>query len=195
MELDAAYWENRYKNDQTGWDIGYPSDPIISYVSQLEDRSIDILIPGAGNAWEASWLYENGYKNITVIDIAATPLENFKERMPDFPEHQLLHADLFEHGKRYDLILEQTFFCALLPERRREYAAKMQQLLKPEGKLAGLLFDFPNTGSGPPFGGSKAEYEQLFKPFFKIQKLEPCYNSIKPRRGKELFFIFEKKQP
>ena len=195
MKLNAAYWEDRYKTCQTGWDIGYPSDPIVSFCRQLQDKTIAILIPGAGNAYEASWLHEQGFRNVTVIDIAPTPLKNLRERLPSFPEEHRLNEDLFNHDSRYDLILEQTFFCALEPERRPEYAEKMHALLKPDGKLCGLLFDFPNNGEGPPFGGNREEYKDLFSPRFHIRKLEPCYNSIKPRQGKELFFIFEKKQP
>lgn len=194
MTLDAQYWENRYREQQTGWDIGYPSDPIITYADQLEDKQTDILLPGAGNAWEASWLYEHGFKKVTVIDIAPSPLKNLLQRAPGFPEEHLLQEDLFEHDKQYDLILEQTFFCALPPSRRPEYVKKMHSLLRDKGRIAGVLFDFPNDGSGPPFGGSLKEYKELFQPFFNLKVLERCYNSIKPRQGKELFFIFEKKQ-
>ena len=193
MELNAQYWENRYRDESTGWDIGYPSDPIIAYAGQLKNKDTNILIPGAGNAYEAGWLHDNGFTNVTVIDIAPTPLNNLRERTPDFPEDYLLQTDLFEHNKTYELILEQTFFCALPPSRRQEYVHKMYDLLNEGGKLVGLLFDFPNNGEGPPFGGSKEEYLGLFSERFYIKTLEPCYNSIKPRQGKELFFIFEKK--
>ena len=93
----------------------------------------------------------------------------------------------------FDLILEQTFFCALRPELRENYARKMQSLLKDGGILAGLLFDFPLEDGGPPYGGNIEEYRAFFSPYFEIRKLQRAYNSIPPRRGSELFFIFEKK--
>jgi thiopurine S-methyltransferase len=68
----------------------------------------------------------------------------------------------------------------------------MHSLLVQTGTLAGLLFNFPLTDEGPPFGGDAPSYQQLFEPSFKIHRLEPCLNSIKPRLGKELFFILEK---
>ena len=37
------------------------------------------------------------------------------------------------------------------------------------------------------------EYIQLFYAKFEITVFEKCYNSIKPRQGREFFFIFEKK--
>ena len=69
----------------------------------------------------------------------------------------------------------------------------MNQLLNKNGKLIGLLFDFELIKEGPPFGGSLVEYIQLFYAKFEIKIVEKCYNSIKPREGRELFFIFEKK--
>ncbi|MBL7472515.1 methyltransferase [Robertkochia sediminum] len=194
MTLSADFWENRYRNCQTGWDIGYASEAITHYAGQLPRKDLKILIPGAGNAYEAAWLHEKGFQDVTIIDIAPTPIQNFRERMPGFPEEHLVNADFFEHQEHYDLILEQTFFCALLPEQRPDYVRKMHELLKPGGKLVGVLFNFPNTGEGPPFGGSEAEYRSLFEPWFHKRVLAPCYNSIKPRQGNELFFIFEKKQ-
>ena len=70
---------------------------------------------------------------------------------------------------------------------------KMNELLKPGGKLVGLFFDFPLTEAGPPFGGSYQKYVDTFEKWFEIRVLERCYNSIQPRSGKELFLIFEKK--
>jgi hypothetical protein len=68
----------------------------------------------------------------------------------------------------------------------------MHEILNPGGKIAGLLFDFPLTEAGPPFGGSETEYRKLFSDTFTIKTLERAHNSIKPRQDRELFFIFEK---
>jgi thiopurine S-methyltransferase len=192
-KYNKQYWENKYKENATGWDIGYASTPLTTYFDQLTDKDLKILIPGGGNCYEAEYLFKKGFKNVFVIDIAKQPLLNFKKRFPDFPENNLIHDDFFNHHQKYDLIIEQTFFCALEPLLRKHYAKKMHQLLSKNGKLIGLLFSFELTEVGPPFGGSLSEYQALFYPNFIIETLEPCYNSIKPRNGNELFFIFEKK--
>jgi thiopurine S-methyltransferase len=129
---------------------------------------------------------------VGVIDLASLPLLNLKSRVPHFPDSQLIQGDFFKLDKKYDLILEQTFFCALDPALRPAYAKKMSELLNPNGKLAGVLFDFALSESGPPFGGSREEYLSYFESHFKIKTLEKCHNSIKPRMGNELFIIFEK---
>ncbi|CAN0596971.1 unnamed protein product, partial [Ectocarpus sp. 12 AP-2014] len=114
-QKEKEYWTERYQNQNTGWDIGYPSTPLKNYIDQLTDTSIKILIPGAGNAYEAQYLWEQGFNNVVVIDISEFPLEDFKKRNPDFPAAQLLHRNFFEHQESYDLIIEQTFFCSFVP--------------------------------------------------------------------------------
>ena len=190
------FWSQRYEDQTTGWDIGYPSTPIKEYIDQLEDKSIKILIPGAGNAYEAEYLFQQGYSQVYVLDISQAPLDAFRKRNPDFPEDQLIEGNFFEHEGQYDLILEQTFFCSFPPtkDNRSLYAQKMSALLKPNGKLVGLWFDIPliDDMEKRPFGGNKKEYLSYLSPYFEILVFERAYNSIKPRMGNELFGIFRK---
>ncbi|SIS63889.1 thiopurine S-methyltransferase [Zobellia uliginosa] len=197
MDDQHEYWTQRYKEHNTGWDIGSPSTPIKAYVDQLTDKNLSILIPGAGNAYEAEYLWKEGFRNVFVMDVSEIPLEHFLKRNPDFPKAQLLQENFFEHQGQYDLILEQTFFCSFPPtdKNRNAYAQQIAKLLKPKGKLVGLWFDIPLTGDMEkrPFGGSKELYLTYLSPFFKTTTFTRCYNSIGPRADKELFGIFVKK--
>lgn len=193
MKMNKEFWSQRYDKKQTGWDIGEVSRPLKEYIDQLEDKNLKIHIPGAGNSYEAEYLFRNGFKNVHVIDISKKPLQNLKNRVADFPEEKIIEGDFFKLEEKFDLILEQTFFCAIPVTKRAEYAHHAAEILKPGGKIVGLLFKFSLTDDGPPFGGSKEEYLQYFSPYFEIVTLEESYNSIKPRQGNELFFKFTKK--
>jgi len=186
--MDESYWSNRYQKGSTGWDIGHVSTPLKTYIDQLSDKGHKILIPGAGNSYEAEYLWQQGFHNIHVLDIAEAPLRNLKQRIPGIPESQLIKEDFFEHKAGYDLILEQTFFCALDPKLRTDYIHKMHSLLKPGGKLVGLLFNIPLFSDHPPFGGHKDDYLPLFSQKLKVDLMEVAHNSIEPRAGSELFF-------
>lgn len=190
--MEKEYWEQRWKAAETGWDLGGVSPALKDYVDQLKDRSIRILIPGCGNAYEAEYLWTNGFENTFIVEISALAIESFVTRCPDFPKDQIFHLDFFQLTGQFDLILEQTFFCAIHPEMRSAYAKKMAELLAHKGKLVGLLFDFP-LETGPPFGGSKLEYEGYFTPYFNLRTFETATNSIKPRLGREFFMILEKR--
>lgn len=190
---DKTYWENRYQKHNTGWDIGYPSPPLTAYIDELSNKEIEILIPGAGYAHEAHYLFQQGFDRVKVLDFSARALQALRQKYPEIPPEWLVQSDFFKHEGSYDLILEQTFFCALDPALRENYVNAMHSLLKKNGVLAGVFFNFERTEQGPPYGGSYQEYYELFEPLFKIHKMEACYNSIKPRAGSELFFIFEKR--
>jgi len=192
--LTANYWNKRYNDDKTGWDLGTISPPLKAYFDQLEDKSLKILIPGAGNAHEALYLFRNGFKNTYVCDWAEKPIQRIQTLEPLFPTEQLICKDFFDLELQFDLIVEQTFFCAISPAKRSDYANKIAQLLHSKGKLVGLLFNKDFKFTGPPFAGDKAEYIDLFEKKFDIMTLEECNNSIESRAGFELFIKLELKK-
>lgn len=194
-QANKDFWTQRYQNQQTGWDLGTVSPPLKAYFDQLDDKQQRILIPGAGNAHEAAYLYEQGFAGVHVLDIARPPLDGFAERLPNFPRKQLIEGDFFAHEGEYDLIVEQTFFCTFSPspDNREAYARKVASLLRPGGKLVGVWFDFPLSESGPPFGGSREEYLPYFTPYFEVQQLERAHNSQPARQGIELFGIMRRR--
>lgn len=184
--LDQHYWDQQYQANATGWDLGQVSPPIKSYIDQLKDKSIRILIPGAGNAYEAEYLLSQGFTSITVIDIAPTVVQKLQHHFSDQEHIHIIQGDFFEHEETYDLIIEQTFFCALPPSMRQRYVWKMHSLLNDGGRIAGVMFN-RTFEAGPPFGGSQAEYEQLFQAAFEFKTMACCINSVKPRHETELF--------
>lgn len=186
-KLNATYWTKRYQNNQIQWDAGGITTPLKHYIDQIEDKSCKILIPGCGNAHEAAYLHEHNFENVYLVDIAKFPLEKFVRKYPAFPKDHILHADFFKLEGQYDLILEQTFFCALVPRLRADYAKKSNELLKTGGRLVGVLFDDELNSDHPPFGGHPKEYENYFKQYFHFYNWERCCNSIKPRAGREWF--------
>jgi methyl halide transferase len=189
--LDQNYWDSQYKSNTIGWDLGNASPPIREFFDQYENKNAKILIPGCGNAYEAKYLSDIGFTDITLIDIAPTLVDNLKSEFQNFSNIKIILGDLFEHRGSYDLIIEQTFFCALPPYMRPKYVAKMYHLLAVNGRLIGLLFDrtFENS---PPFGGSKSEYLQLFSNTFLINHFEITPNSIEPRLNTELWIDITK---
>jgi hypothetical protein len=191
MILDENYWSDRYKTGRVGWDIGFGSDPILQYLDQTENKGLEILFPGAGNAYEVEAAIKLGFSSVHLLDYVEEPIRNFSLRNPNFPKSFIHLENFFEHEGKYDLIIEQTFFCALDPKMRNDYMLKMKLLLRPGAKLAGVLFNRKFDFQGPPFGGAKQEYQELFEQHFEIEILAPCYNSIPERHGSELFFILK----
>ena len=188
--MSKEFWESRWENKLTGWDLGQLSPPLKNYIDQLKEKDLKILIPGCGNAYEAEYLFEKGFKNVFIVEISQKAIDSFTTRYPLFPTAHIFHSDFFEHKGNYDLIFEQTFFCAIDPSLRDQYVKKMHDLLQPKGKLVGVMFNRDFAG-GPPFGGDTLEYKSRFQPLFEIKTMQDCYNSISARLGSEVFVILQ----
>lgn len=191
--LGKNYWNQRYIKNEIGWDIGEPSTPIITYINQVKNKDCSILVPGAGNAHEVEYIFNKGFKNVYGLDWASVALENFKSRCLAFAKQNMLNFDFFSHVESYNLIIEQTFFCALPLDLRTAYTNKVYELLSTGGKLIGLLFNKVFENEDPPFGCTKAEYTSLLEDKFNLAIMEDCHNSIKSRLGNELFIKFIQK--
>lgn len=190
---DADFWSEQYTLGKTKWNIGYVTPPLKAYFDQIHNKEINILVPGAGYGWEAGYLFESGFKNVFALDFANTARKVFFDHHPDFPQKNHLLEDFFLHQGQYDLIVEHTFFSGIDKEMRNRYVEKVAELLLSDGKMVGLFFNHEFQMQGPPFGGDAETYTQLFGEKFNLLLMENAYNSIKPRAGRELFCIFEKK--
>lgn len=191
--LSKNYWDERWQKDDTGWDIGYVSPPLKAFIDQYPDKQSRVLIPGAGSSYEATYLVQQGFTAVTVIDISPSAIEKAKQIAGNDSSIEFICGNFFELKNEYDLIIEQTFFCALDPSLRPDYVKQMHHLLSPAGMLAGVLFGIIFDAPGPPFGATKEQYQQFFEPLFHIRKLELCYNSIERRQGNELFVMLNKR--
>jgi len=191
--VNGNYWDQRWQAAETGWDIGHAAPAIIAFMQTITDKDIKILIPGCGNAYEAEALVQAGFTDITLLDISETLVTQLKARYGNLDAIKVIHRDFFEHEAQYDFMIEQTFFCALNPALRQQYAAKAASLLKEHGQITGVLFNREFEQEGPPYGGTIEAYKNIFGTLFEIKKMEDCYNSIPPRKGAEVFINLKKK--
>ncbi|MTG98011.1 SAM-dependent methyltransferase [Myroides sp. BIT-d1] len=193
--MNKAYWERRYIEGSDFWNAKGITTPIKEYLNQLTDKHIRILIPGLGHGYELMYLKEQGFANVVGLDLTDLAARETLEKFPLFPIDEVVLGDFFQHEGQYDLILEHTFFCSLPIALRPKYVAKMKELLAVNGRLVGVLFDCEFDSVDPPFGGSLSEYKKLFcVSDLNIEILEPCYNSIKPRKDREVFIKIVKQQ-
>ncbi len=190
--LDKDYWDNRHKKGDTPWEIGKISPPLKAYFDQITDKNINILIPGVGDAHEAEYLVAQGFSHISICDISPTAIAKVKNQLKEYPHLLYITNDFFKIDGKYDLIVEQTFFCALDPLLRNNYVNKIFDLMSKEGTLAGVFFASHFQHEGPPFGGDINEYKSLLSIKLHIHQIQMCYNSIPPRQGNELFIICKK---
>mgnify|MGYP000070418537 CR=1 FL=1 len=182
--FSAEYWDNRYREKNTPWQLNTHSPAFERWFLEVNPpKNSRILIPGGGNGLEALWLADQGYTNITVVDWSELVCEEQKARHKG-KSIAWVCADFFGLKEQFDLILEQTFFCALPPSMRSAYFAKLPELLAPDGMLLGVMFRELPEG-GPPFHCGKKDLEAGFGKYFSTVRIEACTYSIGPRQGNE----------
>ena len=187
---DVNFWNGRYLEKNTGWDLGKVAPP---FVHLVESRALvpysSILIPGAGRGWEALYLAELGFE-VTCVDFAP---EAVAEGRALAERHGVrvsyVEEDLFrlspEHYGRFDYLLEQTCFCAIDPDRRREYREMTARMVRPGGELVGLFYVHGREG-GPPWTTTSEEVRDLFSPHFDFIEFAVTPHSVESRKGEEI---------
>lgn len=172
--FNQSYWESRYQEQHTGWDVGSVSTPMKEFIDSLTDKNLKILIPGAGNGHEFDYLISKGFLNVTIVDIAAPPLINLKNRHAAELHEQFFQQDFFDIQKKYELVLEQTFFCALDPHLRQAYAKKMYEILEPNGILAGYCLTLNCRKLAHLLEAHSKNTEVCLKRILKYKNLNPA---------------------
>ena len=95
LELGETYWNNQYNANAIGWDLGEISPPLKAYIDQLTNKQLRILIPGCGNAYEAEYLLQQGFTNVTVIDISPTLVAKLKNKFEGNSNIKIVLGDFF----------------------------------------------------------------------------------------------------
>jgi len=193
---DLKDWQTHYEAEDLKWDLGEVSPPLKRLWEEGSIQPGRTLIPGCGQGHEVVFFARQGFEVVGVdfapgaVTLLSRLLEgkglNARAVLSDF---FLLDGT---HDAAYDLMLEQTFFCAIRPEERDRYVATARRVLKPGGVLAGLFYETGEPG-GPPFNTTDEDVVRHFSPFFEIERLEKCDHSIERRQDKEWLALMRKK--
>jgi len=159
-------WELAWRQNTTPWDIGRMQPPLRELMESEEGKAVfsqhvkcstepRALVPGCGSGHDALFLASIGYKT-TGIDLSETAV-NHAESLHKSHKVKLSFevADFFNFELPtggYDLVYDYTFFCAIPPDLRQAWGARMRQLVRSQGHIITLVWpiDGGRTG-GPPY--------------------------------------------
>ena len=181
---DPAFWDERYAVGRTPWaltDIPPALDPFL----ERNARGGSVLIPGCGSDDRVIRRFNAGGFDVTAIDFSPVAIEQAKGGSADHPG-QIILGDFFTHpfGQVFDLVYERTFLCSLPPSRWRDYAARMAELIRPNGRLVGI-FLYGNESDPPPFPMREEQANELFSGEFELRRAEPLSSSLPVFAGME----------
>ena len=99
IKLNQSYWNRRYENNQTGWDIGKISPAIELWLNKQEKKDLKILIPGSGYGHEVAYAHKMGFYNTFYLDLSPLAAKHFRENHPHIPKENILLGDFFSLKK------------------------------------------------------------------------------------------------
>ena len=196
-EVDhSQFWEDIYLENDTGWDLKGVTPVFDSISNELNQGKVCIV--GCGRGYDAIMFAKKGF-DVTAVDFAPTPISELnKLAIQKSVTITTVQDDIFslvgKYPDTFDYVIEQTCFCAIHPNRRKEYEILVRTILKPGGKLVGLWFplDKSQEEGGPPWGTTIDEVKSTFNSGWKIEKEEFPSQSVEPRKGREKLIIFKK---
>src|SRR5690606_37268345 len=93
---------------------------------------------------------------------------------------------------RFDLVVENTCFCAIEPARRDDYVTAVAESLRPGGSLVGLFYAHGTPG-GPPFTTDAPELDRRIQRRHGIKALEVAQGSTLVRHKAELLAVMQRR--
>jgi cyclopropane fatty-acyl-phospholipid synthase-like methyltransferase len=190
-------WQRHYDEGDLGWDLGQVAPPFIKLFESKTILPGKTLIPGCGRGHEVIYLAENGFE-VTAVDYSPGAVNHLKSTVQERNlKCEVLNMDFFgidsAHNGVYDLLIEQTFFCAISPEQRSSYVSTVARALKKGGMLAGLFYNTGEEEGGPPFNTTREDIKKYFSDSFEIRQLSKAEDSAEQRKNKEWLAILIKK--
>jgi len=190
-------WEQLWKEGVTPWD-GQGVTPAVAHLlktNQLRDGKI--LVPGCGSGYDVVAM-GSPTRTVTGLDISPSALQQaqlFAEKSPQAQFVQFQSGDFFTFApaSKFDTVFDYTFFCALDPSMRPQWAEKMAELLALDGELITLMFPLDEHEGGPPFAVSLEAYEKVLAPWgFRLVSCDADVPSAEGRRGLEKLARWER---
>ncbi len=192
---NPVFWDEIYRNEKINWDLKGPNRV---FVELLKDEKFmrpgKILISGSGKGYDAISAYQEGYEvaGVDFSSIANEFAENLAEK--ENANVKFIQSDIFKldgyYNAAFDYVYDYTTYCAFNPSRREEYAKKIAELLKPNGKLIALWFPVEKREGGPPFGINLIDTYRIFSKYLSLELSSTKINSIKPRKGREVLQVY-----
>ena len=180
------FWSSRYRSGKTPWDFQGVPAALSKFLARTgPGAGRTVLIPGCGSGYEIAAFDAAGF-NVTAIDFSPAAIARAR-RLLGRPSRKILRAEFFAYTfgrRRFDLIYERTFLCALPPKRWSEYAKRMAALLAPGARLVGTFF-FGKAAGGPPFPIARRRLNELLRGAFRRTRTDEVGDSLPVFRKRE----------
>ncbi|MCF2220448.1 class I SAM-dependent methyltransferase [Chryseobacterium sp. PS-8] len=160
---NKSHWENVYETktpEEVSWTQKKPQTSLELIRSLGSDKSVKIIDIGGGDSNLADFLLEEGYENITVLDISEKALERAKRRLgKDAEKIQWIVADIiaFTPEETYDIWHDRAAFHFLT---RSEDISKYVQIAEKAVMKNLIVGTFSKNGPKKCSGLEISQYDE-----------------------------------
>lgn len=177
--MDASFWLARWQNNELGFQLDAAHPLLQQCLPSLLEGCCKVLIPLCGKSPDIAYI--SGFFPVLGIELSAIACHDFfiEQRLgfysclaEPFRCYQsgnitLWQGDFFAfepaHSGDCNVVYDRAALIALPPAMRRQYAAKLMQLVPAGARILLLSLEYPqHEKQGPPFAVYQQEIEQLF---------------------------------
>jgi Thiopurine S-methyltransferase (TPMT) len=179
------FWSQRYASGRTPWQLDDLPARLKVFIRSLPSKST-VLIPGCGEDFRTIEAFHLAGHDVMAIDFSPIAVESVKKSLPQFADKIIL-GDFFRYDfgpARFDVVYERTFLCSLPPRLWNDYAARVAELLRPKGTLAGFFF-YGEESDPPPYPLTESKASEIFDGRFDLLTSEAVTDSLSIFAGSE----------
>ena len=190
-----AFWNQRYASGETPWVLHKIPAALRFFLKRTRIKG-KVLIPGCGTDHGVIKAFADAEFEVTAIDFSSIAIAETKKALGNFGPSRtggIMRADFFksDFGRRFDLVYERTFLCAMHPRRWPQYAKRVAQLLRPGGKLIGIFF-YGTDPEPPPYPINKTQAVEIFGKYFRLVRDLKISDSVPMFAGTERWQEWER---
>jgi thiopurine S-methyltransferase len=181
--MEKEFWIQAWEEGRTGFNQAEAHPALEKYLPQFGlNKDTKTLVPLCGKSVDLLYLAKLGF-NVHGVEFYEQAVSEF------FAENNLPSPKIDESGKfktfsipritlsvgdffqlpsepEYDFIYDRAALVALPQNMRPQYAQHLGQMLKPEGHILMVAYDYDQSEmEGPPFSVTEDEIKQLFPAF------------------------------
>ena len=184
------FWENRWKNNQTGWHREVYNEMLVKHWPSLKiDTECRVLVPLCGKSLDMRWLGEQGHSIVGLELVEEAVHAFFQEHDLDAkqihlhehvhhssPPYAILQGDVFAVNP--DMVQAEAWYdraamIALPVSKRQEYVEQLRKLTTYDACGLLVTFAYPQEQmEGPPFALHDDDVIRLFANGFNVERLE-----------------------
>ena len=173
-------YRQRYKSEETPWDVGRPDFNLIEVVTQKPIRNCKALDVGCGTGDNSIWLAQNRFK-VLGIDTSEIALSKAKEKAAEAEvKCEFIQTDFLENeiqGGPFGFIFDRGCLHSFNSENdRKEFAEKVAAHLEEAGLWLTIVgnADEHRQKPGPP-QRSAGDIILAVEPYFEILLLQSSH--------------------